>query len=108
MERPRTDSVSSQYGSEPQLAHSRPQPAKSRSIQMLGAGLELAATVGISIGAGSLLDQTLNLDKPVFAAVFALFGFGLAMVRFIIRANRMTEQSSRFSADDDRTSDKIN
>jgi F0F1-type ATP synthase assembly protein I len=101
MERPQTDSVSSQRGSEPKQA-------KSRSIQMLGAGLEMAVTVGISIGAGSFLDRTLNQDRPVFAAMLALFGFGLAMTRFIIRANRVTQQSRGLSADDDRTTDKTN
>jgi F0F1-type ATP synthase assembly protein I len=80
--------------------------AKSRSIQMLGAGFELAVTVGMAIGAGSFLDKFLQNDTPVFAAVFALVGFGLAMTRFIIRANRMTQQSGSVPPETDRTRNK--
>ena len=60
---------------------------------MVSAGLELATAVAIGLAAGYLVDRFLAGERPLGMAFGALIGFGLGMVRFIIRAKRSTQQS---------------
>lgn len=63
-----------------------------RSLAFVGGmGFELAGTTVCLAGLGHLADRYLGGDRSVGFAIGGLIGFGLAMLRFILKALREIE-----------------
>lgn len=63
-----------------------------RSLAVVGGmGFELAGTTVCLAGLGHLADRYLGGDRSVGFAIGGLIGFGLAMLRFILKALREIE-----------------
>lgn len=63
-------------------------------MPLASAGLELAVAVLVGLGLGYGVDWMRGGQRPVGLGIGALVGFGLGMVRFIIRANQTTQRYS--------------
>ena len=65
-----------------------------RSIAVVaGMGLELAGTTVVMAGFGHLVDRQLGASSSFGFALGGLVGFGLGMLRFILKALRQIEDS---------------
>ena len=66
-----------------------------RSIAVVvGMGFELAGTTVVLAGLGHLVDRYFGADRSIGFALGGLVGFGLGMLRFIMKALRQIEESN--------------
>ena len=73
-----------------------PQPDNSpRSFAVVaGMGFELAGTTVVMAGIGHLIDRYFGGERGLGFAIGGLTGFGLGMLRFILKALKQIEESN--------------